>query len=76
MQAVRLRRGPKDGLGELAVSNQTSSTLLSSRRIWTGRLFQCAPMVLEEKPSSLLGESIMSHINVTVIDTEPQTKPD
>lgn len=67
MQVVRLRRGPKDGQGELVVSNQASLDLLLSRRLWTGRLLQCAPMVLEEKPLSLSGESNMSHTDVTVI---------
>ena len=67
MQVVRLRRGPKDGLGELVVSNQASLNLPSSRRLWTRQLLQRAPMVLEEKPSSLTGERILSHIDVTVI---------
>lgn len=52
MLVVSLRRKAGDGLGELVVSNQTSLTLQLSRRIWRMQLGRCAPMVLEEKPSS------------------------
>ena len=74
VQLVQLRRGPKDDLEELVVSNQASLNLPSSRRLWTRQLLQRAPMVLEEKPSSLTGERILSHIDVTVIVALTQTQ--